>query len=260
MKERKTAVRIQFDNDSESYNLRYLTSEKLREKNRIMGLIGRPEKYDRILDLGCGPGIITESLLDISDKVYGIDLSEDMIENAVKRFNDKEISSRLFFSVGDAEKLDFPDYYFDVVVCLGVLRYLDSLEKGLKEIHRVLRPGGALVGTFYSRYSLYWSSIILLYRPLLPIISLLKRQSFRNMMLKYKAEPAPFSYKKFRRVLNETGFQHSETLHSGIDLFPVNRLFPGLSRSVSLKTEEVLHRSSALGWIGSICIVKGIKK
>jgi hypothetical protein len=102
--------------------------------------------------------------------------------------------------------------------------------------------------------------MILLYRPLLPLISLIKGQSLRDLRFKYKAEPSPFSYKRFRRVFSETGFIHSDTLHSGVDLFPVNRLFPRLSASVSLGTEAVLHRSSGFGWIGSVCIIKGLKK
>lgn len=260
MDERKEAVRDQFDRVADRYNSKYLTPEKLRELDRILDLIKRPEKLARVLDLGCGPAIISNDLLEISEQVYGIDLSEDMIRNAKARFCGTCNESRIFFSVGDAEELDFPDQFFDAVVCLGVLRYLDSPENGLREIHRVLKPKGVLVSTFYHRYSLYWLSIMFFYKPLLPVISLVKNESLSDLKIRYKAEPAPFSYKRFRKIFADIGFTHTDTLHSGVSFFPFNFFFPELSRSIYLKTEKLILRSGIFGWMGSICIVKGIKQ
>jgi demethylmenaquinone methyltransferase / 2-methoxy-6-polyprenyl-1,4-benzoquinol methylase len=259
MEERKSAVRKQFDRDAVEYLSKHLTPEKLRERDRVLSLATGRKKYERVLDLGCGPGTISNDLLEISDEVWGIDLSEDMIRIATDRFRNTEYEHRIHFVAGDAEKLDFPDKYFDAVISLGVLRYLDSLEKGLKEINRVLKPGGVLIGTFYHRYSLYCLSMLFLYRPLLPLISIFKKRSFRGMIMKYKAEPSPFSYRKFRKIFAATGFRHSDTLHSGLNVFPFNTLFPNLSRKIYLKTESVFHDSGKLGWMGSVCIVKGQK-
>jgi demethylmenaquinone methyltransferase/2-methoxy-6-polyprenyl-1,4-benzoquinol methylase len=260
MVDRKSAVREQFDKDAHHYLSKHLTPEKIRERDRILAMINHDKRYQRILDLGCGPGTISMDLLGISNEVWGIDISGDMIRIASERCRGTEAGARMFFGVGDAENLNFPDNFFDAVVCLGVLRYLGSLEKGLKEIRRVLRPGGVIVGTFYQRYSLYWLSMYLLYRPFLPLISILKRRTAGELIKKYKAEPLPFSYKKFRRVFAEAGFIHSETLHSGLNIFPLNRIFPALSREVYLKTESLFHHSGSLGWLGSVCIVKGFRQ
>lgn len=257
---RKSAVKEQFDKTAGKYLSRYLTPEKIREKERIIGLVKSREKLTRILDLGCGPAIITGDLLEVSDEAYGVDFSEDMIRVAKSKYCGSCQESQVFFSVGDAEKLDFPDHFFDAVVCLGVLRYLDSLENGLQEINRVLKPGGITICTFYHRYSIYWLSMILLYRPLLPFISLAKKETLSDLKIRLRAEPSPFSYKRFRRVFSETGFVHTDTLHSGICIFPLNRIFPGISRAVNLKTETLLLKSEVAGWMGSICTVKGIKK
>lgn len=254
------AVIEQFDRDSVKYLARHLTPEKLREKDRILDLVNHRKKYHRVLDIGCGPGTISKDLLGISEEVWGIDISGDMVRVATNRFRDTEFSSRIHFDVGDAENLKFPDNFFDAVFCLGVLRYLDSWENGLKEIYRVLKQDGVIIVTFYSRYSLFWFSMVFLYRPLLPVISLIKRRTLKGLINKYKAEPLPFSYKKFRSVFANTGFTHSGTFHSGMDMFPLNRLLPKLSRSIYLKTESAFHDSDKLGWIGSICLVKGLKK
>ena len=254
------AVIEQFDRDSEKYLARHLTPEKLREKDRILDLVNHKKRYHRVLDIGCGPGTISKDLLGISEEVQGIDISGDMVRIAREKFKEPELCSRIHFDLGDAENLKFPNNHFDAVFCLGVLRYLDSWENGLKEIYRVLKPDGVIVVTFYSRYSLFWFSMVFLYRPLLPFISLIKRRTLKELINKYKAEPLPFSYKKFRSVFANTGFTHSVTFHSGMDMFPLNRLLPKLSRSIYLKTESAFHDSDILGWMGSICIVKGVKK
>ena len=129
----------------------------------------------------------------------------------------------------------------------------------LSEVKRVLKPGGVVVLTFYYRFSLHWFSQIFLYRPLLPLILLLKRKPLRDCLLHYKAEPLPFSYRKFKKVFIEIGFKDLEVQHSGFTIFPINRLFPRLS-TYSLKLESAFFNSNILGWLGSICIVKGIKK
>lgn len=260
MEERKVAIKEQFDKAAGRYLSKYLTPEKLREKERILDLIDCRKKLKRVLDLGCGPAIISDDLLEVSEQVYGVDFSEDMISVAESKYRGTGLESKVFFSVGDAEKLDFPDQYFDAVVCLGVLRYLDSLEKGLEEIHRILKPGGLIISTFYNRYSLYWLSMMLVYRPLLPLISLVKKESLSDLRTRYRAEPSPFSYKTFRKIFAKTGFIHCDTLHSGVSIFPFNRLFPVISRAVYLKTEKLLFRSRMIGGMGNICIVKGLKK
>ena len=256
---RTLAVGEQFDRDSQAYLSKHLTPENVREQERIVALVDRRSRFKTLLDIGCGPGTMTQQLSEMSDQVWGIDISEGMIRSARARFRQTAETHGLNFEVGNAEHLQFSDEYFDAVICVGVLRYLSSWEKGLQEIYRVLKPNGVVVITCYYRFSLHWFSMCLFYRPLLPLISLLKRRSVRDCLVKYRAEPLPFSYRKFRRIFSQTGFRHMETQHSGFDLFPFNRLFPRWSRYLYLKAEAALYNSSKLGWLGSICIVKGVK-
>lgn len=258
MGSRQRAVETLFDADSATYLSRHLTAENIREQGRILDLLGRERKYGKVLDIGCGPGTLSEDLLRIGGEIWSIDISPDMIRIADARF--AQSADRIHFQVGDAENLTFPDESFDAVICVGVLRYMTSWEKALQEIHRVLKPNGVVVMTFYYRFSPHWFSMYFLYRPLLPAISLVKRRSFKELLLKYRAEPLPFSYRKFKVALSRNGFHRIETQHSGFDLFPFNRLFPRLSRYLYLKAEAALFNSRTTGWLGSICIVKGIKE
>ena len=257
--DRKTAVSEQFDRISKEYFSERLSPENIRERQRIFSLINCNVKYQHALDIGCGPGTIAEDMLKISEKVYGIDISEDMVKTAVEKFSHYRHKDRVFFEVGDAESLKFPDQYFDVVFCIGVLRYTSSWERAMQEIYRVLKPDGVVVVTFFYRFSPHWFSMSFLYRPLLPVIALAQKISLKACIAKYKAEPLPFSYRKFKKVFYTCGFREMELQHSGFTVFPVNRLFPKLSTNLYLKMESAFFKSSILGWLGSICIVKGTK-
>lgn len=92
----------------------------------------------RALDLGCGNGKTTSTLLDGGYSVTGIDFSAVAIEQCRKRFPDS------VFEVGSVCDLPFRDDSFDYVTAVHVLEHLDDseLSKTVMEIGRVLRPGG----------------------------------------------------------------------------------------------------------------------
>src|ERR1700733_3549102 len=258
--ERQRAVVEQFDRDSEHYLSKHVRAETLRERSRLFDLVNTGERFGRALDLGCGPGTLSEDLLRVSEEVWGVDSSEGMISLATRRIKDTPFRNNLHFEVGAAEQLRFPDAYFDAVICVGVLRYLESWEKGLQEICRVLKPGGVLVATFYYRFSLQWIYMCLFGRPLLPLVLMLRGRSLKECLTKHKAEPLPFSYHKFKIVCKEVGFTSLECQHSGFEFYPFRRLFPLLSRYLYLALEPFCFNSRAYGWLGSICIVKGVKE
>lgn len=93
-----------------------------------------------VLDLGCGPGSMTGKLLKIPGiRLTGVDLSPAMIARARERF------PHVNYIVDDAEFMSFEDETFDVVFCSGVLHHLPSIEMALREVHRILKPGGIFI-------------------------------------------------------------------------------------------------------------------
>ena len=102
-------------------------------------------KAQKILEIGCGNGYSAQMIHEfITNSEYtGIDFCEDLITLAVKR-NIKNYS----FRQGDVLNLDFKDSSFDIIFSERCLINLDSWEKqerGLSEIHRVLKPGGIYI-------------------------------------------------------------------------------------------------------------------
>jgi len=101
-------------------------------------------KGAKILDVGTGNGnflrIVTALYNDYS-KITGIDLSEVFLEECRKTFDDERIE---FLSM-DAYNMEFEDDTYDIVCLSNSLHHLEDLDKALKEMERVLKPGGAIV-------------------------------------------------------------------------------------------------------------------
>jgi SAM-dependent methyltransferase len=100
-----------------------------------------------ILDVGCGGGKTVSRLAHraISGKVFGIDYSADMVEYS-RKVNKKLITeNRAEIRKGSVEKTGFPDNFFDLVTAIETYYFWLILPDALKEIKRVLKPGGRLL-------------------------------------------------------------------------------------------------------------------
>ncbi|WP_104473836.1 class I SAM-dependent methyltransferase [Microterricola pindariensis] len=99
----------------------------------------------RVLDVGCGPGTITVDLAPrvAPGEVVGIDSEADVVEQAQALATDSGLRN-VRFSVGDVYALDFPDDSFDVVHAHQVMQHLARPVDAMREMRRVLKPGGIL--------------------------------------------------------------------------------------------------------------------
>ena len=101
---------------------------------------------DRVLDVACGTGDFSiEALRHGVRQVVGVDISENMLAVAREKARDKGLEEQLEFLNGDSEQLTFPDENFDAVTVAFGVRNFEHLERGLREMCRVLRPGGRVV-------------------------------------------------------------------------------------------------------------------
>jgi ubiquinone/menaquinone biosynthesis C-methylase UbiE len=89
-----------------------------------------------VLDVGCGSGLSFTMTKDASIKL--------------SNFN-QQLSETI---CGDIDRLPFPDSYFDAVICVGVLEYLEDEQNTLQELYRVLKPQGAIIFTLPNRYKI----------------------------------------------------------------------------------------------------------
>ena len=99
-----------------------------------------------VLDVACGTGDMCVELLKRGYTVTGVDLSEEMLEIARKKTASANFPLSTFnFQLGNAEALPFAEGEFDAVTCAFGVRNFVHLEQGLKEMLRVLKPGGRMV-------------------------------------------------------------------------------------------------------------------
>ncbi|HEX6715860.1 MAG TPA: class I SAM-dependent methyltransferase [Pyrinomonadaceae bacterium] len=104
-----------------------------------------------VLEVGCGLGTDGAQFAKAGANYTGIDLTDAAVELARRRFELFDLPGT--FRVSDAEHLDFPDNSFDLVYSHGVLHHTPDTAAAVREIHRVLRPGGKAVVMLYHRDS-----------------------------------------------------------------------------------------------------------
>ena len=97
----------------------------------------------RIVDLGCGDGVLTYELSRRGAESYGIDLSDEAIAYAKQKHS--SLASDAQFSVESCTDTHFEDGFFDAVVSSDVIEHLSNPRELLVEIHRVLKPDGIAV-------------------------------------------------------------------------------------------------------------------
>src|SRR5438309_4220848 len=105
----------------------------------------------RVLEIGCGMGTDGAQFAQAGADYTGVDLTDAAIELARKRFELSGLPGN--FQVADAENLEFPDESFDVVYSHGVLHHTPDTARAVREIHRVLKPGGRAIVMLYHRGS-----------------------------------------------------------------------------------------------------------
>jgi ubiquinone/menaquinone biosynthesis C-methylase UbiE len=128
-----------------------------RTERYIYGVLDNYEWQDKsVLEVGCGQGSTLNYLPGLGARVYGIDISEDSLAKAKAGAEELGYASRVKLSIGDAEHLPFEDEFFDAIICLGVLHHTVDTAGGVREIFRVLKPGGFVIVMLYRSGNPKW--------------------------------------------------------------------------------------------------------
>lgn len=137
----------------------YFGDIRLLKQNRPHLFVEKPAMMEKlgdikgksVLTIGCGSGEECVAILEKQPKsITGVDIAENLIEIAKKTVKNVE------FLVMDVEEMKFEDQSFDLVYCSLMMDYFESWEKVLKEVYRVLRPGGIFL--FSGLHPVKWSA------------------------------------------------------------------------------------------------------
>lgn len=238
----KSELLERVERERNAHSVNDVLAESYRLKNRFSHILSYPSRQrlfakieavtcdlngKLVLDYGCGRGESSLTYLMQGAVVRGIDISPVYVEEA--NLNAKKSgcpSERYQFLVMDAHALDFEDDTFDVIIGEGILHHLDA-DVALREIHRVLKPGGR----------------VLLQEPLAdnPLLKL-----FRLLTPRARTEDeAPFTGKDVKRLAHPDQWQ-SETTYCGVIEAPVamatSVLFPNRPDNALLRTADRMER------------------
>lgn len=200
-----------------------------------------PRPGGRALDVGCGPALMEPALLERGFEVWGVDVSARMIEAGRARLAGDAGRRAWHLNVGDVERLDFPSALFDAVLCMGVLEYLADYRRALREIHRVLKPGGFAVLTVPSRVSPYHLAH--------GLYGLLRKRKSLSPSVN-RCVPA-----RLDRLCEETGLRKLEGRGCNFIFFPLHDKWPGASAALNRRLAPLT--GSGLGvLLGAQYVVK----
>ncbi len=163
-------------------------------------------QHQEVLDLGCGGGILTESLARLGAKMTGVDIEEKLIEVAKQHAKKEHLEI-------DYQAIAIEHYHqkkFDIIVCMEMLEHVESPLEIIKECQRLLKPQGILFLSTINRTLKAYFELILMGEY---VLKLLPRQTH--------------DYKKFIQPGELDEYLRAHHLHikhlSGMGYNPLNR-------------------------------------
>ncbi len=228
---KKRQVTEMFDNIAPKYDLlnRVLTLgiDTIWRKKAINML--DKVNHKKILDVATGTADVA---LEIHkqlnpEEIIGLDISPVMIDHGNVKVKKKGVEDIIKLEVGDSENMRFEDHYFDAVTVSFGVRNFGNLEKGLSEMHRILRQDGKVVILEFSKpkmfpfkqlYNFYFKNI-------LPLIGKKGSKDDNAYEYLYKSVQAFPDYEKFGEILEKVGFRSVQwkslslgicTIYSGV--------------------------------------------
>ncbi len=183
-------------------------------RKRAIGLL-KNDNPKLILDIATGTGDFAIEALKLDpERVIGIDISEGMLQVGREKLKKNGYDQVIELKLGDSEKLHFEDNKFDSVIVAFGVRNFEELQVGLKDMYRVLRPGGKTVILEFSRPHMFPFRQIydFYFRLILPKIG--RIISGDNSAYKYLPESVlEFPHgDKFLKILENVGFKNNKCI------------------------------------------------
>ncbi len=221
-------------------------------RQRVLELFDKPR--GKVLDVGCGPAEMVQDLLKLGCEFWGVDPSARMIEICQARHGE---TRNAHFQLGEAGRLEFPDRFFDAVVCMGVIDGLEDAPQVVGEMVRVLKPGGTMIVTFANQHSYYaWWKAFVFY----PVLAVVRRITHPRM----QSDPIfvrrrLFSPATASELLSGAGTRIEQVVGYFYNIIPspLDEIWPAGTLRLNRKLEK--ERDGSVDWLAAGLILKSVR-
>lgn len=214
-KAKKQQVEEMFDGIAPRYDLMnrlFSAGIDMKWRKKTISLLKKLEPKT-VLDMATGTAdmaILACRLLD-PDKITGLDLSAEMLELGRKKVEKEGLANKIELVKGDGEAISFPDNSFDAVMVAFGVRNFENLENGLREMLRVLKPGGKLVILEFSKPNWGFKNLYNVYMGIVaPEVARWFRQNKDAYRYLNRSSNAFPDRSDFTAILNRVGFSNTE--------------------------------------------------
>lgn len=257
-----------FSQVAESYFARYDEQSPggyaLRErKRRVLELVNGVK--GKVLDVGCGPGVMVRDILDLGCEFWGVDASPGMVAECQRRFGQVQ---EAHFSVADATSLEFPDNYFDVVMCMGVIDRIQAFESAIREMARIVKHNGTILISFPNVLSPYaaWKKFVFypaaaLLRPVyFTVARRPKPPTLYSSFTKLYSAHTVDTPRSATQLMTKYNFEVTDVVYCYFNVFlsPLDELFPRSALRLTKKLERL--RFGRMKWLGAGFVLKAQKR
>lgn len=156
----------------------------------------------KVLDYGCGAGLLLDKLKGRFNDVYAIDIEKDLIFN-LQRLQENTANTSFLC---DGKKLAFKDNTFDLVICRGVLHHIKDITRALSEIKRILKSNGYLIISEPTRDNNLWRMV---------------GDTFTKVVRSFPSHHHIFTTKELKDILKKEGLLVISKTRFGSIAFPI---------------------------------------
>ncbi|WP_142785380.1 bifunctional demethylmenaquinone methyltransferase/2-methoxy-6-polyprenyl-1,4-benzoquinol methylase UbiE [Changchengzhania lutea] len=180
----------------------------IKWRKKVVKLV-KAKNPETILDIATGTGDLAINLAETNaKKIVGLDISSGMLAIGKEKINKKGLESKIEMILGDSENMPFKDNSFDAITVAFGVRNFETLNNGLKEILRVLKPNGIFVilETSVPNKPLYKQGYTFYTKHILPVIGrLFSKDRSAYSYLSESASVFPYG-EALNNILRENGF------------------------------------------------------
>lgn len=191
------------------------------------------EPTDRVLDFGCGPGGFMAVAAPLCKEIVGVDISQGFVDAGQDTIDRYQIKNAKVQHV-EPEVLPYADASFDAVIIVDVIHHLEDIDTILKEVWRVIKPGGKIIVFEPNKLN-----------PLLYLVHLADRNEWGLLAL---GTPA-----KYRKLLSPI-MEIKELSFNGIVIGPQSKIFRAIADLLNVPALKPL-----IGWLNPKIMIHGVK-